>query len=328
MQQHELVTQISKMFVGTPTDFQQLVTALRSKTVPELEIIAAQYQLKATARVKTKLALVRSGLADTERNWSLIDNQIGFEYSVEQFRQAIDQDSEFKNSLQWESQPFAEVVLHEQKQTAFEQRQFAMFVGAAKAATAQGRNTAPNQANYQLIKEALEDDGRDFNSGNVVDAIFRYELGLAPNEPEVANALVQERDDQERDRLAELIVDAMRSWKIYGSGGAIVTDHYGRDQELKKVKQLSLIELRAKAQVIEHNRFLAGRPLEDVQNDERLNRREQSGGKTPLPDTNQSGEKIDRNYLLRLSNVNLDAFKRLVIRHGFLNVTNRLQGKG
>jgi hypothetical protein len=326
MQQHELVTQISKLFVGTPANFQQLVTEIRTKTVPELEIIAAQYQIKATARVKTKLVLVRSGLADTERNWSLIDNQIGFEYSVEQFRRAIDQDPTFKNSLQWDREPFAEVVQAEQKQQQFEQRQFAMFVGAAKAATAQGRNTAPNQANYELVKDAIYEEGKDFNSGNVLDMIFHGGLGLAPNDHEVANALVQERNDQERDRLAEIVVGAMQSWRIQGPGGSVVRDEYGRNQALKQVREQPLETLRAKALAVENNRWLAGRPTEELLKDQQLNRRVVVGGKPSLPEFDQDGVRIDAGYLNRLTTTNMNLFRALIKKHGGNNVTARMRG--
>jgi hypothetical protein len=330
MQQHELIAQISQLFVGTVQDHKTLMESLPN-SIPELEKVAARLQILKTQREKTKLDLLRSGLSNTNRNWAVIDSRMGAYFTVQQFRNAITQDPSFKSSLQWDNEPFAQVVQAEQNQQATERKKFALFVGAAKAATAQGVNVAPNQANYELIKGAIFEEARDFNSGNVLDMIFHGGLSLAPNDHAVANALVQQREDQERDRLAEIVVGAMRSWRTQGPGGSIVPDEYGRNQALKQVREFSLEDLRDRVKVIEHNRFLAGRPTEDLLKDEQIDRRDQSGigsGKPPLPDTNQSGEKIDRAYLLRLSNINLDQFKKLVLRHGFLNVTNRLQGKG
>jgi hypothetical protein len=291
---------------------------------------------RSAQREKTKLDLVRQGLAVTDRNWSIIDNKLGAHYTVLQFREAITQDPQFKQSLQWDAEPFAEVVRNEQKRQATDQQQFVMFVGAARAATAQGVNVAPNRANYEMVRSAIDDQAQDFNIENVMAMLFRGGLELAPNALEVANALVQERDDAERDRLAEIVVDAMRSWRTqHRVSGSIVRDEYGREQALKKIKQLSLDELRAKAQVIEYNRKLASMSPSDLKAQAEQDRQEQHrsqggalNGKPPLPETNQYGERIDSAYLVRISNTNLDLFKRLVLKHGYQNVTNRIQGRG
>ena len=44
----------------------------------------------------------------------------------------------------------------------------------------------------------------------------------------------------------------------------MVRDEYGRERALKKIKQISLDELRAKAQVIEHNRKIASMSSEQL----------------------------------------------------------------
>jgi hypothetical protein len=335
-----LIAQISKLFVGTPAEYKQLMDSLPGKTEVELERVAAQLQMLLAQREKTKLDLVRQGLAVSDRNWSLIDHKLGPYYSTQQFRDAITQDQAFKSSLKWDNEPFAELVQAEQRQQQFEQQQFALFVVAAKAATAQGRNIAPNQANYQMVKEALEwgtsdREAQGFTLPNVLALLFSNTLQLAPNEHEVAAQLVQERDDAERDRLAEIVVSAMRSWQTQGPGGSIVHDEYGRDQALKKIKQLSLDELRAKAQVIDHNRKTASMSSVQLRAQAEHDRQEQHRnhggvltGKPPLPEVNQHGERIDSAYLVRISNTNLDLFKRLVLKHGYQNVTNRIQGRG
>jgi len=114
-----------------------------------------------------------------------------------------------------------------------------MFVGAAKAATAQGANVALNRANYEMVREAIHDRAQDFNLANIMAMLFRRGLALAPNDSEVANELIQLREQQERDRLAEIVVNAMRSWRTQDRvSGSIVRDEYGREQALKKIKQL------------------------------------------------------------------------------------------
>jgi hypothetical protein len=82
-----------------------------------------------------------------------------------------------------------------------------------------------NQANFQLVRDAIDDQAQDFNLTNLMAMLFRGGLGLAPNQPEVANELMQQRDDVERDRLAEIVVDAMRSWRTQGPGGSIVLNY-------------------------------------------------------------------------------------------------------
>ena len=196
MEKLQLISQISKLFIGTPQQHAELMQSLAGKAIPELQKIAAHLQIAAANREKTKLDLVRhGGLAPTARNWAIIDNRLGFYYTVQQFRGAIAQDAAFKQSLEWEKEPFAQVVQAEQRQQQFEQQQFAMFVGAAKAATAQGRNIAPNQANYQMVREAIEwgtsteDQARDFNLQNVMALLFHNTLQLAPNDHEVARPI-------------------------------------------------------------------------------------------------------------------------------------------
>jgi len=85
--------------------------------------------------------------------------------------------------------------------------------------------------------------------------------------------------------------------------------------------------------VIEHNRRLASKSPSELKAQAEQDRQEQRApnmvsGKPPLPETNQYGEKIDSAYLVRISNTNLDLFKRLVLKHGYQHVTNRIQGRG
>jgi hypothetical protein len=336
MEKPQLISQIGRLFVGTPTEYQKLMESLAEKSVPELEKVATQLQIAAANREKTKLDLVRhGGLAPTDRNWVIIDIKLGTHYTFQQFRDAIARDAAFKQSLEWEREPFAQVVQQEQQNKLTEQKHFALFVSAANAATAQGVNIAPNEANYRMVREVLGGMENGFSLANIMAVLFRRDIEFATNDPTVANELMQQCDQEERDRLADIVVDSMRAWRIQGAGGIVVRDEYGRDQALKKIKQLSLPELHEKARVVEHNRRLASKSPSDLKAQAEQDRQEQHrnqggvvSGKPPLPEVNQYGERIDSAYLVRISNTNLDLFKRLVLKHGYQNVTNRIQGRG
>jgi hypothetical protein len=151
MEKHELIAQISKLFVGTPAAHRQLMESLPSKSEVELERLAAKLQIQLAQREKTKLDLVRQGLTPTEANWSLIDHRLGPYFTVQQFRDSITQDPDFKQSLEWEKEPFAEIVQQEQQDAAAEQKNFALFVGAARAATARGVNKCSRKISFCQI---------------------------------------------------------------------------------------------------------------------------------------------------------------------------------
>ena len=68
-----------------------------------------------------------------------------------------------------------------------------IFNVAARALTGRGvKNVAANEANFRLIQEALEEDGRDFTMDNVIDLIVRGNLGLASNDADVAQDLAKQ----------------------------------------------------------------------------------------------------------------------------------------
>jgi hypothetical protein len=222
----------------------------------------------------------------------------------------------------------------EQRHHATEQNNFAMFVGCAKAATAQGLNVAPNRANFEILREAIDDQAQDFNVENVMTMLFRGGLALAPNASEIANQLMQQCEDAERNRLADIVVDAMQSWRVQTNTGA-VRDDYGRSQALNKLKHLPLEELRSRVEVIEHNRALAAKSLEELKAQTEQGRQQQhkarvaASGKPPLPEFNTvTNERIDKAYLLRLANTNPNKYRDLVLRHGSHAITLRLNGQG
>jgi hypothetical protein len=216
-----------------------------------------------------------------------------------------------------------------------EQKQYALFVGCAKAATAQGLNVAPNRANFEIVREAIDDQAQDFNVENVMAMLFRGGLALAANAPEIAKQLMQQREDAERDRLADIVVDAMRSWRVQTNTEAVVRDEYGRSQALNKLKHLPLEELRSRVEVIENNRALAAKSLEELKAQTEQDRQRQhqarvaASRKPPLPEFNTvTNERMDKAYLLRLANINPSKYRDLVLRHGSHAITLRLNGQG
>jgi hypothetical protein len=100
---------------------------------------------------------------------------------------------------------------------------------------------------------------------------------------------------------------------------------------LNKLKHLPLEELRSRVEVIQHNRALAAKSMEELKAQTAQQRQEQrqayvnSGGKPPLPLVTATGEKIDRAFLLRIANTNKALFTDLVKRHSAAAITARLQ---
>jgi hypothetical protein len=326
-----LIAEILKLFVGTPSEYRALSGAMVGKSELELEQIALELQRRSAQRAHTRLTLMRGGLADTETNFAKIDAKLGPHYTIQEFRDAIAQYPAFKQSLQWDAEPFAALVQEEQKQAAEEQKHFALFVICANAATKNGKNVAPSKANFKLIKEAIEDKAKDFSSAKIIDAIWNYGLDLRPNNQTVTDELL----DQERDRLAQVVVDAMRSWKLQGRGGSTMPDTYGRNQMLEKVKHLSLTELRSRVEVIEPNRALAAKSQGELKAQIAQDRQQQyqarvaASRKPSLPEFNTvTNERMDKAYLLRLANINPSKYRELVLRHGSQAITLRLNGQG
>jgi hypothetical protein len=326
-----LIEKIDKLFVGTPADHKALMESLQTKSEAELATTAAQLQTLRTQHERTKLELMHHGVANTERNWSILVAKFNGYFTTEQVYRAIQSDADFKPSLEWRGAPFGEVEKKQQQERAQDEKNFKLFQGCAKAATSYGRNVSGCRANYTLVKEAIEDSAQDFTTPNIMDVIFRGGLALSPNDAQVANDLVQEREDAEKAGLAEIVVDAMRSWRMDGPGGSIVRDEYGRNKALATVKTWSLRELRSRVEVIEKNRFLASLSREDAQliaRGEAMERRSEmlaGSGYAPLPETDEQGNRIDGKYLFRLSNSDFQKFKAWVKRHGGENINKRIR---
>lgn len=320
----QLIEEINELFIGMPDDHKELMASLQTKSEAELATTAAQLQTLRTQHERTKLELTHHGVANTERNWSLIAAKVGSYFTTEQVYRAVQTDDQFKQSLEWRGTPFGEVERQQQQDRAQDEKNFKLFQGCAKAATAHGRNVAGNRANYGLVKDAIDDQAQDFNTANVTNMIFRGGLALAPNDQEVADGLVKQREEQERIRLATMIVDSMQSWNTHGVSGAVVRNEYARNDALKKVKQWSLAELRSRVEVIEKNRFLASLSKEDVTliaRGEAMERRaaiHAQGGYRTLP------SEIDKKAIKQASSATLRDWIRL---YGSKQITARLRGE-
>jgi hypothetical protein len=134
--------------------------SLEALSPTELDRMVAQVQLQAqqkeTAQAQVKLELVKHhGLKNDPLNFANITRKLGQFYSVAQFRAAIDADQQFRNSLLWTKEPFAEVVREEQQTAASEERrrkQFGVVVGTLSTV-----NVSDCHANYFACEDQLPD---------------------------------------------------------------------------------------------------------------------------------------------------------------------------
>lgn len=187
---------------GTPAELEQVRKVLSTKSEDELQRMAQkirlQVQTEATRQSYVQLQIVRHGLANTDANWQTISQRLpGERLTLEGFRSLVS-DPVFKQSLQWDAEPFAEVIHAEQQQSSLYRAHRRLFDAAANALTGQGTvDVAPNDANYALVVEALEEDGLDFTTDNVMNLLIRGGLELAPN------AAKKELSEQSRKQLLE-----------------------------------------------------------------------------------------------------------------------------
>jgi len=86
-------------------------------------------------------------------------------------------------------------------------------------------------------------------------------------------------------------------------------------QELRQAARTETEQRRAQFQHEETQRQIAAREQMDI-----------AYGFTPIPEFNQAtGEKLDSAYFIKLSNINISAFKQAIRRWGAANVTARIR---
>jgi len=193
---------ISLLLVSTSTgtaDEQTRRAHLEKLDESELDRMTALIQLRAqqaeTERSRVRLELVRDcGLRNNvPANWTRIAAKLGQNYSVQQFRAAIETDDQFRNSLVWDSEPFASAKLEEKQDQLAEQTKRRQFSATVKALTGQGvRNVADTDANYRIAMDQLDDVLVSGSATTLAEAIALGLIeGLAPNNPEDVSSMDQ-----------------------------------------------------------------------------------------------------------------------------------------
>jgi hypothetical protein len=164
-------------------------------------------------RAAVKLVLVQEGLEGApvgkdsaghvidHPNWRVINQHLpGDMLTVENFRDLLNTNPNFKKSLVFWKEPFTDMVRQEQEQIADEQKRRRDFSAIIKALFANGTaDIADNEANYKLSIDQLEDllvsgtvQGRTFVAA-LASAIARgLIVGLAPNQQEDRRELEQQ----------------------------------------------------------------------------------------------------------------------------------------
>ena len=209
---------------GTSAERQQVRRVLSTKSEDELQQMAQRIRLKAqteeTRRAYVQLQIVRSGLANTDKNWKIIQQHLpGEGFTLESFRRLVESDPTFKQSLQWDAEPFAAALHAEQEQATQEQQRAAtelhIFNAAARAVTGQGlANVATVHANFNIVKQTIEEDGLDFTMDNVIRVLLHGGLNLAQNDQEAANDLVGQSRSQLLANFESYLDRSPESFKI------------------------------------------------------------------------------------------------------------------
>jgi hypothetical protein len=159
---NEIKSRIRGLFVGSVEDFNKLNAALQSMSESELRDAALKLQTAAANRAETYLREINAGLKYSQENRTKIDERLGPYHTLKQFRDLVLSDKAFKESLQWDAEPFGEVLREEHQQaletTASERKRRREFSAVVNNLTANGvANIADNEANFHLSVEQLDD---------------------------------------------------------------------------------------------------------------------------------------------------------------------------
>ncbi len=209
---------------GTPAELERTRRVLQEKSIDELQRIAQRIRLKVqteeTRRAYVQLQIVRGGLANTDQNWKIIYQRLpGETLTLANFRRLVESDPAFKQSLQWDAEPFATAIQAEQEQATQEQQRAAkelhIFNAAARAVTGQGlANVATVHANFNMVKQTIEEDGLDFTMDNVIRVLLHGGLNLAQNDQEVTSELVGQSRSQLLANFESYLDRSPESFKI------------------------------------------------------------------------------------------------------------------
>jgi hypothetical protein len=158
----------------------------------------------------------------------------------------------------------------QKKADAFEPQDRAIFEQVARKT----EKFSCIEANFVLARRHLTPG---FTALQLQDAYESGALMLSPP----SQAEIQQWHAEEAELLAPVVVDAQRNWS---------EDKYGREQMLRKVRELPIDNLRERVRVIEENRRLASMSTEDLKKhaagqrtEQRTQVVQQSHGHRPVP---------------------------------------------
>jgi len=196
MNKQELIDEILPLLkLGTPQERTKMRAELEGHTLTELQAYLSvvrdpEYQLEAdeTALAEIKAARNRefalmqifklSGLKNTTKNETLLDQLLGPALSLETFRSLIEKNLQYQNRFEWDSAPFGAIRQAEADQSKQRTKIRQAFSAAAKAVTAQGvADVADNDANFSITCSVL---GTNFTIADAVRALTNGSItGLA-----------------------------------------------------------------------------------------------------------------------------------------------------
>jgi len=148
----------------------------------------------------------------------------------------------------------------------------------------------PNAAALSLVRQEF---GAGFTSDQVGNALQSGLIHLGPASDEHARQWAQEDQEERQDFLI----------------------NQASPQELRQAARSEAEQRRDHAVQQETERQIAAREQMDA-----------AYGFPPLPEFNAEGTKLDAAYLNKISNTNLQMFKKLMRKHGAANLTARLRG--
>jgi hypothetical protein len=183
-----------------------------------------------------------------------------------------------------------------------------------------------------------------FNSEDIAQFIADGRLSFIPASPDE----LLETDLIQKVQIVEQVLDSLRGHvvkKIVGTDRGIPFDVFGqvsygetpqqnRARQIKALLELSLAQLRQLHQRgVENQAVKQGRTVEHppVPVDPNFNSgsgldRANGGTYVPLPTKNGHGETIDAAYLVKLANRDMNLYKRLIRKHGYRHMTDRIKG--
>jgi hypothetical protein len=227
----------------------------------------------------------------------------------------------------------AEIALKQRnrdEQTEREERQyFAVAVEQLRIAN--------NEANYRIVRDShIRFNGVGLSWRNIDEIKQLVEQGQFAFAP--ARIEDQQRwNHDDRLQIAKLIVDGLRGQfvkpilgyrdfqnEVFGQPNYALRENVeqNRARNIQRLAQLPIERLQQLLAVHQHNQQAKQEAAQPRQG------QQLTSGFPPLPQENQCGENIDRAYLLRISERDLDLYKKLLSKHGSANVTARLHGRG